>query len=260
MTDAPIRFTNAAAYERYMGAWSQLVGDAFLAWLAPAPGLRWLDVGCGNGAFTEMLAQRCAPAALHGIDPFEDQLAFARSRPALRNGEFRAGDAQALPWPDDSFDATVMPLVIFFLPDPTRGVAEMARVVARGGIVTSYSWDMPGGGFPYQVLQDEMRAIGVPPPQAPSLDASRLDRLQELWRGAGLRDVETRAITVQRTFDDFEDYWATVLGGPSVAARLAGMPAAQLAGLKARMRELLPADKAGRITCTARANAARGIR
>ena len=65
----PIRFTNGAAYERYMGTWSQLAGETFLDWLAPEPGLRWLDVGCGNGAFTEMLVERCAPLSVQGIDP-----------------------------------------------------------------------------------------------------------------------------------------------------------------------------------------------
>src|SRR6266404_2891738 len=96
-----IRFDDGAAYEQYMGKWSQLAGQAFLEWLGPKPGLRWLDVGCGNGAFTQMLVERCAPICVQGIDPSEAQLAHARSRPALRAAEFRAGDAMALPFPDD---------------------------------------------------------------------------------------------------------------------------------------------------------------
>src|SRR4051794_33711937 len=56
-------------------------------------GLRWIDVGCGNGAFTELLVERCAPATVHGIDPSEAQLAFARTRPAARVAQFRQGDA-----------------------------------------------------------------------------------------------------------------------------------------------------------------------
>ena len=128
-----IRFDDGAAYERYMGKWSQLAGETFLDWLAPESGLRWLDVGCGNGAFTEMIVERCAPVSVHGIDPSEAQLAFARTRPASRVAQFRQGDAMALPFPDDTFDAAVMPLVIFFVPDPARGVAEMARVVCPGG-------------------------------------------------------------------------------------------------------------------------------
>jgi 2-polyprenyl-3-methyl-5-hydroxy-6-metoxy-1,4-benzoquinol methylase len=114
-----IRFDDGAAYERYMRKWSQYVGAAFLDWLAPASGLGWLDVGCGNGAFSEMLTDRCcAPRAVDGIDPSEAQLTFARTRPALRAAQCRAGDAMAVPFEDDTFDAAVMPLVIFFVPDP----------------------------------------------------------------------------------------------------------------------------------------------
>ena len=119
MTDQ-IRFDDGSAYERYMGRWSQLAGDRFLEWLNPRPGLRWLDVGCGNGAFTEMLVERCAPLSVQGIDPSEGQLAYARTRPASRLAQFRQGDAMALPFAEDTFDAAVMPLVIFFVPSRPR--------------------------------------------------------------------------------------------------------------------------------------------
>ena len=257
MTDR-IRFDDGAAYERYMGEWSRLAGEAFLDWLSPEPGLRWLDVGCGNGAFTEMIVERCAPASVQGIDPSEGQLAFARTRPASRVAQFRRGDAMALPFPDDTFDAAIMPLVIFFVPDPAKGVAEMARVVCPGGAVSAYAWDMAGGGFPYEALQAEMRGLGVAVPAPPNPDASRIDAMRDLWAGAGLGSVETREITVQRTFDDFDDYWATVLGGPSVGPGLASVAPEDLALLKARMRAHLPADVTGRITCSARANAVKG--
>jgi SAM-dependent methyltransferase len=257
MTDQ-IRFDDGAAYERYMGTWSQLAGDTFLDWLAPASGWRWLDVGCGNGAFTEMIVERCAPVSALGIDPSEAQLAFARTRPAARMAQFRQGDAMALPFPDDTFDAAVMPLVIFFVPDPARGVAEMARVVRPGGTVTAYAWDMSGGGFPYQALQVEMRGLGIAVPAPPSPAASRIDVLRGLWIGKGLDAVETTEITVQRTFADFDDYWTTILGGPSVGTQLAAMASDDHAQLKARMRARLPADAAGRITYGARANAVKG--
>jgi SAM-dependent methyltransferase len=253
-----IRFDDGAAYERYMGEWSRLAGETFLDWLAPQSGLRWLDVGCGNGAFTEMLVGRCAPASVQGVDPSEGQLAYARTRPAARAAQFRRGDAMRLPFPDDAFDAAVMPLVIFFVPDPAAGVAEMARVVCPGGVVTAYAWDMEGGGFPYEALHDEMRGMGVAVPVPPSPEASRIDALRDLWAGAGLDSVDTMEIAVRRAFADFDDYWAAVLGGPSVGAQLAAMASEDVARLKERMRARLPADAAGRVTYGARANAVKG--
>jgi ubiquinone/menaquinone biosynthesis C-methylase UbiE len=254
----PIRFDDGAAYERYMGIWSQLAGETFLDWLAPKSGLRWLDVGCGNGAFTEMLVERFAPVSVEGIDPSEAQLAFARTRPSSRVAHFRQGDAMAIPFPDDTFDAAIMPLVIFFVSDPARAVAEMARVVCPGGLVTAYAWDMEGGGFPYESLHDEMRGMGASVPVPPSPEASRIDAMHDLWTAAKLDAVETREIIVQRTFADFEDYWTTIFGGPSVGPKLAAMSSDDLALLKARMRERLPADATGRIIYSARANAVKG--
>ena len=253
-----IRFDDGAAYERYMGKWSQLAGAAFLDWLAPAPGLRWLDVGCGNGAFTEMLVERCAPASVQGIDPSEAQLAYARTRSASNVAQFRQGDAMAQPFPNDAFDVAVMPLVIFFVPDPAKGVAEMARVVCPGGTVAAYAWDMPGGGFPYEALHFEMREMGLAVPTPPNPAASKIDTMRDLWIDAGLEAVETREINVQPIFADFDDYWATILGGPSVGPILAALASEKLDLLKARMHAHLPADATGRITYSARANAVKG--
>lgn len=258
MKTDPIRFSDGAAYERYMGKWSQLTGETFLDWLAPELDLRWLDVGCGNGAFTEMLTGRCRPASVHGVDPSEAQLAYARARTALHGVQFRRGDAIALPYPDGAFDAAVMPLVIFFVPDPALGVAEMGRVVRPGGIVAAYAWDMMGGGFPYEALLAEIRALGISVPAPPSPDASRIDVMENLWATAGLEAIETRGISVQRTFVDFDDFWTTALGAPSVGPTLATMAAGDLVRLKARVSSRLPNDAAGHITYSARANAVKG--
>lgn len=253
-----IQFTDGAGYERYMGRWSQLAGRAFLEWLAPAASVRWLDVGCGNGAFTELIVERCAPASVDGIDPSDAQLAFARARETTRTAAFHEGNAMALPFAERTFDVAVMPLVITFVPDPAKGVAEMARVVCAGGIVAAYMWDQTSGGFPYHTLITELRAMGVDVPTTPSSDASHVDRLRTLWMGAGLIDIETTDIRVQRTFDTFDDYWATVQLGPSVGPPIARMTEADRARLQLRMRELLPTDADGRITYGAVANAVRG--
>ncbi len=258
MTRPPIRFDDAAAYERYMGRWSQLAGDVFLDWLAPAAGLRWLDVGCGNGAFTERVLKRCAPLLVEGVDPSEGQIAYARSRLRLPQVHLRQGDAQSLPYADDSLDLAVMPLVIFFVPQPARGVAEMARVVKPGGQVAAYGWDLEGGGFPYATLQQELRTLGVDVSSPPSPDAAGIEQLKALWRGAGLIDIQTREIVVERRFDDFNDYWTTVLGGPSVASSLLALTAGEIVRLKETMRAHYPGDNSGQVTLQARANAVRG--
>ena len=255
-----IVFDDGTAYERFMGAWSRRAGRVFLEWLAPAPGLRWLDVGCGSGAFTELVLTECAPAAIDGIDPSEAQLEYARARPGTRLAHFQCGDAMALLFAADAFDVAVMPLVVFFVPDPARGVAEMARVVRPGGTVAAYAWDLlPGGGFPYEAAHAELRASGVEVPSPPSPDASRLDVLPALWAGAGLEAVETSVVTVRRTFVDFADYWATLRHGPSVARALAAMATAARDALAVRLQARLPApDAAGQLTLSATAHAVRG--
>ena len=259
MAPSQIRFDDGAAYERYMGVWSQVAGTAFLDWLAPTPGGRWLDVGCGNGAFTELVVARCDPAAVEGIDPSDAQLAYARARFAPGIARFQSGDAMALPFPDAAFDVAVMPLVIFFVPEPAVGVTEMARVVSAGGSVAAYAWDLTGGGFPYEAVQAELRALGFEVPVPPSPEAARLEVLRDLWTGAGLEAVETREIDVHRTFSDFDDYWDTILGGPSVGRDLAAMTPADATRFRAQLHERLPeADARGHITVSARAHAVRG--
>ena len=258
MAEQQIRFDDGAAYERMMGVWSRFAGETFLDWLAPAAGLRWVDVGCGNGAFTELIVQRCAPTAVDGVDPSEGQLSFARSRPASRIAKFTQGDAMALPYPDKAFDVATMALVIFFVPDPKKGVAEMVRVLRPGGVAAAYAWDMHGGGFPWEPVMAEMRGLGHKPPSPPSVDASRIDAMRELWTAAGMTNVETRQITVQRTFSGADEFLEIGLNTPSIGPVVRAMPAASVEALKARLREKLPQDAQGRITLSGRANAVKG--
>jgi ubiquinone/menaquinone biosynthesis C-methylase UbiE len=128
-----ISFDDGDAYERGMAPWSRLAGETLLAWLASSPGLRWLDVGCGTGAFTALISERCTPREVQGIDPSEAQLAMARARRGARGTTFLRGDAMALPFESQLFDTAVMALVIFFVANPAKGAAEMARVVRSGG-------------------------------------------------------------------------------------------------------------------------------
>ena len=258
MAEHQIIFDDGAAYEKMMGTWSRIAGEMFLDWLAPPGGLRWIDIGCGNGAFTERLVERCAPAEVQGIDPSAEQLSFARTRPAARLAQFHRGDAMALPFADSSFDAAVMALVLFFVPDPARGLAEMVRVVKPGGLIAIYVWDVVGGGMPHAPIGTELRAMGINTARPPSFEISRMEALQRLWSDAGLEGIETRVIEPVRTFANFDEFWAINMLGPVIGPTVRDLSPAKVEDLKTRVRARLPADSAGHITCSARANAIKG--
>ena len=260
MSAPTIRFDDGAVYERMMGKWSGLIGNAFIDWLSPPPDLRWVDIGCGNGAFTQLLIERCAPVAVEGVDSSEGQLAFARERLATPAANFRQGDAMALPFAHGSFDAAVMALVVFFIPEPARGVAEMARVVRPGGLAAAYIWDVVSGGGPSEAIIIEMKGMGFTPLRAPKAETSTPEGLHALWTGAGFADIETRVVRTRRTFDDFEDYWSTTIAAPNLAPMLTTMASADVTRLKSRVRERVPVEANGRVAIEAHANAIVGRR
>jgi SAM-dependent methyltransferase len=253
-----IRFEDGDAYERGMSPWSRRAGETFLAWLAPGTGLRWLDVGCGTGAFAALIAERCAPNEVQGVDPSEAQLAMARMRWRAQGTVFLRGDAMALPYEPQLFDAAVMALVIFFVPDPSKGVAEMIRVVRPGGLVAAYAWDVLSGGFPFDPIWQEIRAAGGRPLLPPNPSAGGLEALCALWTAAGLEVVETREIAVERTFATFEDYWATSTITGGVRPSLEAMSVEKRNKVKAQVRAGMPTDPTGRVSWRARANAVKG--
>jgi SAM-dependent methyltransferase len=258
MPQHPIVFNDGQAYERAMGIWSQLVGQQFLDWLDPPPGRRWLDVGCGNGAFTELLARRCKAAEILGVDPSEAQLDFARSREHAGNATFLRADAMALPFNDGRFDVSVMALVLFFVSDPVKSVFEMRRVTRPGGTVAAYVWDVLNDASPMAPIEAGMKARGVSIARPPRVDVSGTGALRQLWTGGGLEAIETRSITVKRTFVDFESYWLSVISNTSVGPVVSAMPVNDVELLKMSLRARAVTDTFGRVTCEARANAIRG--
>ena len=259
VSDPGQMFSDGKVYERMMGRWSKLAGRIFLDWLDPPQKLHWIEVGCGNGAFTEELIARCQPDAVSAIDPSEGQLSFARTRPSTTLAQFQIGDAQALPFAENSFDAAAMALVITFLPDPAKAVAEMARVVRPGGLVATYMWDTLAGGVPLAPLGVALESLGKAPPSRLNPAASRRETMQALWQAAGLQAVETRQIRIPVVYSSFDDFCESNLVpiGPSGQV-ISAMSSSEKAQLKARLREQLPIGADGRIAYEAFANAVKG--
>lgn len=253
----PIKFTDGAAYERFMAPWSRSAGAVFLDWLAPGPGLAWVDVGCGNGAFTELILATSAPSSVCAIDPSDAQIETARQKLSAKKVELSIGDAMALPYDGARFDVAVMALVLFFVPDPCKGASEMLRVTRPGGMVASYTWDILRGGTPTQPLWEELDALGRPAARPPSADVSRFEALKALWAELGLREIETRELVVERTFVNFEDYWLSmVVSSPTgIVGKLSDTERAEL---KRRLQDRLPASATGEITVHASATAIKG--
>jgi len=251
-------FDDGDAYERLMGRWSRLAGEAFLAWFDVPPNLRWLDVGCGNGAFTEVLMARCAPSEVIAIDPSEGQVAFGRTRPGAQGADFRIGDAQALPFGDDRFDVAAMALVLTFLSAPHKAVSEMARVVRPGGWVGTYMWDVTAGGSPVHPIYVAMESLGMPSPRPPGGEVSRRDAMHALWNDAGLKSIETRVIRIPVVYADFDDFWNSNSApvGPQGKA-IQDMSPRVREQLRARVRERFVSGD-GRIAYEAFANAVKG--
>lgn len=258
MTEPSIRFDDGASYEHMMGRWSQLAGERFLDWVEAPHDARWLDVGCGGGAFTELLVQRCRPSQVLAFDPSPGQLAFARRRlPAGAPVLWAEGDAMHLPVADDSCDAAVMALVLFFLPDPAAGLARICSAVRSGGLVGAYHWDMLNGGFPMAPIGAEMRKLGIPASLPPSVALSSVEASAALWTQTGLRPVRTCQFDVEREFDDFEDYWSGALSSVTLRERYESLGAADRERLKANVARRLGAAP---LRVRARANAVVGVK
>lgn len=251
-------------YEPYVGRWSRLVAAEFVDWLAVGRGARWLDVGCGTGALTRTILDRASPRQVIGVDASEAFLGFARNSIRDPRVEFRIGDARALPVDEASFDGAVAGLVLNFVPEPAKALAEMSRAVRRGGIISVYVWDYPGE---MQLMRRFWNAAAALDPAARELDEGRRfpicnpEALRVLFAEAGLREIRDRAIDVPTVFRDFDDYWSPFLGGQGPApGYCVSLPEAKREALRQKLHAELPIASDGSIHLTARALAVRGFR
>ena len=252
-------FNDGGAYEKSMGTWSRLVGDVFIKWLDTEKDLDWLDVGCGNGAFSELIVTSCSPKTVHAIDPSAEQIDFARTRPAAAGiAKFEVGDAMALPFDNNEFAIAVMALVIFFVPKPRKGLAEMIRVVRPGGTVASYTWDSINQGSPSSLISRQLSEMGFTPETPPNPQVSEMTALGELWSSEGLIDVESQIIKVERQFRDIEEYWEIASLFPNIQKIIPVLSEIQIDELKARLEPQLSVGSNGQLIQTATANAIKG--
>jgi ubiquinone/menaquinone biosynthesis C-methylase UbiE len=110
----------------------------FFAPLSPRPGLNVLDVGCGTGDSLRLLAPLVDPGKSVGLDLSETMINEARQRStaSASNLMFRVGSVLELPFEDGSFDRVLATQLLLHVPDPWKGLAEMCRVLAPGGMIS----------------------------------------------------------------------------------------------------------------------------
>ena len=178
---------DADAYDRFMGRYSVRLAPSFADFAQVAPGNRVLDVGCGPGALTTELVRRLGATAVAAVDPSEQFAAAARERhPGV---DVRVAAAEELPFADGEFDAALAQLVVHFMDDPVRGLAEMARVTRDGGVVAACVWDHAGGQTPLAPFWDAVHELDPNATDESRMAGGHEGHLTELCTKAGLRNV-----------------------------------------------------------------------
>jgi SAM-dependent methyltransferase len=253
MAEIKIAFDAAEDYERFMGRWSRAVGEKFLAWLDPSRGTRWLDVGCGTGAFSELILRRCSPSGLAGVDPSPEQIDYVRKR--LPGHTFEVAESAAMPFDDNAFDVVASALVLHFVADRAKAFAEMKRVLRPGGLVGGYTWkrtETTDFAAYAPALRGAERVGGVAL-RSPVVPEGSTDGMRASLQAAGYVDVEATEIEVTQTYESFEHYWEVqMLPFSPPGKTIAKLDDAQRARLRDLLRETLTAAD-GTITCSAAA-------
>jgi SAM-dependent methyltransferase len=231
-------FAGADAYDRFMGRYSMPLAPGFADFAQIAAGQRALDVGCGPGALTTELVRRLGGGAVTAVDPSEPFVAAARERHPGVTVEHAS--AEELPFEDQAFDAALAQLVVHFMAQPVDGLREMARVTRDGGVVAACVWDFAGGQGPLGVFWRAARELDPDVHDESDRPGGRKGALAELFREAGLREIEEDVLLVEVEHPTFEDWWEPfTLGVGPAGSYVAGLDADRQAQLRERCRELL---------------------
>ncbi len=256
------RWSDPESYEEYIGRWSRATAAEFLAWLHVRRGARWLDVSCGTGEVTRAILEHNAPESVTGVDFSAPYVTYAREKTTDPRATFEVGDAHALPGDENAYDAAVAGLSINMLTDQPRAVAEMMRVVRPGGVVGAYVWDFDGEMQMLRRFWDAVEALDPRSEESapdPRFAICSPEPFANLFRGAGLDDVEVRAIDTLTVFKNFDDYWKPFLSGEAPAQKhTAALSEARRVQLRESLRANLPVTGKGSIPLIARAWAVKG--
>ncbi len=257
-------FNNAFAYDGYVGRWSRLVGEQFITWLNVPAGQNWFDLGAGTGILTGVILQQASPNKVVGMDLSESYIERARQNIHDERVAFKVGDASTAITQSPEFDVVVSGLVLNFVPSYQQTLETMKQLVKTGGTVAAYVWDYAGKMEMMRHFWDAAIALDA---SAAEMDSGKRftichpDNLRAAFEAIGLNTVEVRAIDIQTTFKDFDDYWLPFLAAQgSISKYLTSLDETAKNALTAQLQKQLPINADGSIHLTARAWAAKGIR
>ncbi len=247
------------AYDRFIGRYGAALGDAVLEAAGVGAGMTVLDVGCGTGALAARAAALVGARNVAAVDPSEPFAEACRAR--VPEAEVRVAPAESLPFEDGAFDAVLSQLVVNFMGDAPRGVAEMARVAKPGGVVAACVWDYAGEMRLLRAFWDSAKACDPTAlDEAASMRYATPAELDELWTHAGLGEVETSALEVEAQYTDFDDLWTPFFAGIGPAGVFTvSLPPDRQAAVRERLRSTL-GDPEGPFALTARSWFVRGAK
>lgn len=200
------------AYDAFMGRYSRELANAFADYVLPAPGGRFLDVGCGPGALTGVAVARLGAGSVAAVDPAPGFVHACRERhPGV---EVRCAAAEELPFGDNEFAAAAAQLVFHFVSDPIRAAVQMSRVVRPDGVVAATVWDVAEGMHMLRAFWDAALTLEPEAPdEARVLRFGRPGELAATFAEAGLREVEETTVTVSTRYRAFDELWSGFLAG-----------------------------------------------